>query len=316
MPIPYSIMESGRPLHHDEAKEYEDIFEEQVKLAREKGIKVNLIANKQYIPHEKLRSTGMRVCKLVERLNSLYGIDKLTLSNIYLMQQYGEHIKSMGVKIEMSIMINANTPDAVEQLMTTLPVIDSICLGDAFAHNIDAIAYLKEKYPNLELKLIPNHGCLINCIGNQQHHNYSSCVFDEESSDPIRLSRNNELAIANNVSATCRCYINKNGKNLNEMSFIRPEDTYVYDGLIDMLKISGREHTAEYILNIIEAYSNEKYIGVVDNLLDMSAGLIRLRNEHFPQDFGKKRSTCMHQCYKCNYCKIISDFVKTHTTLD
>lgn len=313
IPVPHSIIESARPYGAEESEYHKDNIENHIALAKSKGLKVTLIANKQFIEHTKLRSTSIRLCKFLKEMKDKYDIDKVILSNLYIIGQYGDYIREMGIEIELSVLVGINSVEAFTQIVSTNSCITNVCLGDAFLHDVEAIAYLRKYYPDIKLKIIPNHGCLVNCASEQQHHNYSACTFAPDSDDPVSCSNNAELRIAVNTCATCRVYTEKNGRNLWDISFVRPEDSNLYDGLIDNFKISGREWPASEMIQIIEAYGKQEYNGSIETLLDMGVkSNVGLLNENFPREFGTRRSTCGHQCYKCNYCKITSDFVKSH----
>lgn len=314
MPIPNDILASARPFFEEESEQYKSILEDQVKLAKSKGIKVTLIANKQFIPHEKLRSTSAKVYNYLKDIKDKYDIDKVIISNLYILRQYGEHIREMGIEIELSVLVGINSVDAFEQIINTTPSISSVCLGDNFIHDVDAIRYIKKTYPHIQLKIIPNHGCFVNCASEQQHHNYSACTFSSNNWDPIAHSNNSELMLVNSLCATCRSEYGFD-RTLKDVSFIRPEDTYLYDGLIDLFKVSGREHDAKEVIGIIEAYGKCSYDGSLANLLDMNIGVRDdVLNNNLPSDIGVRRSTCNHKCYKCHYCESIGNFEKSHTT--
>lgn len=312
MPVPHSIIESARPYMAATQKEYETLIEENVKRAKEMGLKVSFVANKQFIPHEKLRSTSLKLCKFLKRMKEEYDIDKVVLSNLYIIQQYGELIQSMGIEVELSILAGIDSYSALKEYLTIAPHITSVCLSDKLVHNLDEIAAIKQDFAGVSLKIIPNHGCLIGCPFEKQHHHYSACTFAEETDDMIQNSINIELNIANDTCAGCRRYLSNAERHIKEMSFIRPEDIHLYVGAIDMLKISGREHSAENVIEMIEAYGAQNYDGDLEEILDMNRAENTLPNKGFPQGFGQKRSGCKNQCYKCNYCNIIQQFVKSH----
>lgn len=313
MPIPHSIIGSGRPYSLEEAAEYEHHFEEYLKQANELGIKVTLVANKQIIDANKVRSTSVRLCNFLKNINQKYKIHKIVLSNIFIIRQYGQYIRDLGIEVELSVMNNIITVGSFEQMVSVMPVISSVCLGDDMVHDLDGIKYIKETYPNIQLKIIPNHGCLVNCIGAQQHHNYASCTYGDNDGSIANMSHIAELRLVHDICATCRTHIAKVGRKLNEISFIRPEDIELYEPYINLFKLSGRDLLAEEVIAMIEAYGGRDYDGNIFRLLDMNMHVEEISNKRFPQEFGKKRANCNHKCYKCHYCENISEFVKSRT---
>lgn len=314
MPVPHSILESARPYEEDQMIDYEANVETYVQQAKDLGLKVSFVANKQFIQPEKLRSTGMKLSRFLKDMKDKYDIDKVVISNLYILKQYGEHIEEMGIQIELSVLAGIDSYSALKEILAVAPCITSVCLSDKMIHKLDEVAVMKEHFSSVELKLIPNHGCLTGCPFEKQHHHYSASTFAKQSEDMIQNAVNSELRIANNECAGCRSYLQATERLIKETSFIRPEDTYVYDGIIDKFKISGREHTAERMIRIIEAYAKQKFEGPIEELFDMSVPHNeQCLNEQFPREFGAKRANCNNQCYKCNYCDIVSQFTKSHS---
>lgn len=313
MPVPHNIIGSGRPYVPEEVDEYERHFEEYLKQANELGIKVSLIANKQMINTDELRSTSVKLCNFLRSISEKYKIHKIVLSNIFIIKQYGQYFKDAGIEVELSVMNNIASVSAFEQMLSTMPMVSSVCLGDSMIHDLDGIKYLKKTYPDIQLKIIPNHGCLVDCIGAQQHHNYASCAYKKEDGNILNTSYNAELRLAHSICATCRVHITKVGRKLNEISFIRPEDIELYEPYIDLFKLSGREHSAEKVISMIEAYGDKNYDGDIFDLFDMGARIHGVPNKMFLKNFGEKRANCNHKCYKCHYCESVCDFAKNNT---
>lgn len=309
MPLPMGVFSSCRPYSKEEAEEYGANYESHIAEAKSKGIKVNIIANGQFLDVETSRKKAIKLVKIIQELKAKYDIDKITFSSFYIISQYGTVFRDMGLDVELSIIADIDTVESAEQAIEMAKSVNSICLGDQFAHNVDGIKYLKEKYPNISFKLIPNHGCFVNCAGRHQHHHYCS-LEDIEAHDEETYTMRDDLYKMREKSATCRSCIST--RKLNDISVIRPEDIYLYDNAVDIFKISGREHRAEDILRVIDSYINNHYDGFLDDLLDMSmlSDTDNIQNRHIPKEFGEKRSNCNHLCFKCGYCTVIHDLLK------
>lgn len=316
MPVPNEIIASARPYEANEASVYADLLESQIKLAKDKGLKVTFVANKQFIDYKSLRKTSVLLCDFLKKMKEKYDIDKVIISNLYILRQYGTYIKSLGIEIELSVLMGIRSVESFEQIMSVVPFATSICLSDAFVHDIDAMRYIKKMYPDMQIKLIPNHGCFVNCASEHQHHNYCASTMEAENGNSLTYSSNSELNIANGLCATCG---DKFGHDrlLNNVSFIRPNDAHLYDGVVDLFKISGRTHPAENIIRTVEAYIDESYSGSLSDLLDISIGVEPgVINDELPNEIGARRSNCNHKCYKCHYCEMIDNFKKSHIVSD
>jgi collagenase-like PrtC family protease len=314
MPLPYNIFKSGRVYGEYETNAYSQIYKSQIQKAKSMGLQVSMLATKIIIDY----NTGLveisRAMREIESLKRDYDIDKVVISNLTFLSTYGEYLKGLGLKIEMSTISDIDCIEKVDQMMALFPFIDSVCLNNTFIFNHDDIVYLKSKYPNLELKILVNHGCIVNCMAHIVHHNYlAEVIYDvKDMSDMRRWQAYSNQREITRTCKTCERYCANSGQGFNiisEMSYIRPEDVHLYDDVIDLFKLSGREHDAEDIIKYINAYGEEKCDGDFGELMDFPFGIFNIDNQGFPEEFGKQRSNCGHKCHKCTYCQGIKDLV-------
>lgn len=115
-----------------------------------------------------------------------------------------------------------------------LSIYDYICLPFYFPHHLQLIKKLPKKYKYI---IISNSICLTNC-NNPQNHWFN---------------------LDNNFYQGC-IYLKLNGLRINmkNSSFIRPEDTYLFENYINIFKIEGREKSSNNIFNDIDAYINKE----------------------------------------------------------
>ena len=308
MPLPYDIFKSGRPYGNDELENYKSLMDSQIQKAKLMGLEVAMLASKTFLDTDTGINSMNKSVRELARLKENFDIDKVKISNFAFLKNKGEYIKSIGLNIEMSVMADIDTFEKVDQVMTLYPYIDCICLHNTFIFMLDDIKYIKEKYPKLELKIMVNHGCLINCASHAQHHDMLSCIagnIDMEDPEQWRIASNRNILLPS--SKICSYYVNADTINpLRESAHIRPEDLHYYDDVIDMFKISGREQNAQYIVGVIKAFGERMYDGDIRMLLDMPYQMPYMDNTKFPENYMERKLNCNHKCYKCNYCDTIA----------
>ena len=150
-----------------------------------------------------------------------------------------------------------------------------------------------------KLYLLANGGCLYNCPARVFHDNL---VAHE------RELREMDNALA--YKGQCAEYFARETDRsayLRRLSFIRPEDVPLYEGLADGMKLATRVHRAPE--QVLRAYCAGRYTGNLLSLLepDHAAGLYPsvIENSLLPGDFGKTTLRCGRRCEEgepCGYC--------------
>lgn len=319
MPLPYDVFKSGRPYDIEELERYKSIMDEQIKKAKLMGLEVAMLASKVFLDIDTGVNSINKSSRELIRLKENFDIDKVKISNFAFLKNKGEYLKSNGIGVEISVMADIDTFEKVDQIMTLYPFVDCICLHNTFIFMLDDIKYIKAKYPKLELKIMVNHGCLINCASHAQHHDMLSSMtykMDTNDHEAWRLASNSR--ILHPSSKICETYCMSETFNpLRETAHIRPEDLHYYDDVIDIFKISGREQPAERFVNIIKAYGERTYDGDIRNLLDMPYDMPYIDNTKFQEDYMEHKLNCNHKCYKCNYCdEIAKDVIDRNREMD
>ena len=155
---------------------------------------------------------------------------------------------------------------------------------------------------------LANSGCLNYCSAHVFHDNL---VAHE---NEIR-----EMDNAYDFRGACHDYLKKEEKRihfLRDTNFIRPEDTALYEGLFDGMKLATRVHHNPAA--VTEAYFAGQWRG---NLLDLlepdHAELfypVILDNRKMPEDFGRSILNCQHDCTNCSYCREVFGRIKVNVS--
>lgn len=315
LPLPYDVMPSGRTYSRAENDRYKAIFHEQIAKIRGRGMRVNVLASKPILDIGAGMDTVMRAVVALKELRERHGVDKVTVGSFPFLALKGLYLKLLGYEIELSILSDVNSREKVESICTALPFVDSICLGNNMMNQLDVLRYLKEKYPALKLKILVNHSCIYNCPAHVQHHTvYSNVTCDSaEPSSPEEW----EFALKGRplvqAAKFCQVYSSVRPVNLvKDTAFLRPEDLALYDDVIDLFKISGREHPAARMVEMARAYGERSYRGdllrILDNPQFTRTGL---DNGKFPPGYGRKKASCRHDCIRCRYCDDVEQAART-----
>ena len=148
-----------------------------------------------------------------------------------------------------------------------------------------------------KLCMLANSGCLRNCPWQTYHDNL---IAHSEAAERIAP------AAGFNPHLCWTMY--KDSAKFPEVlksTWIRPEDLYRYEGLVDTVKLATRQHANPDM--VISAYERGSFGG---NLLDLfepgfSPAFFPkyLENSAFPEDWFERISACARECIGCGYCE-------------
>lgn len=160
--------------------------------------------------------------------------------------------------------------------------------------------------PGMKLHLIANEGCLFQCPYKPAHDAHIALVNE---------GLCGERTFAMNRDFGCvRRMLDEPGAMLAS-PFIRPEDMGLYDGLIDGIKLCGRNRGAAFLQRAITAWLNRKYDGNLLDLMDAMgdlAGRVEIPNAMLPEDFAARVMACDKHCAACGWCADTVEAIATH----
>lgn len=178
---------------------------------------------------------------------------------------------------------------------------------------------MRKKHPEMKIELLVNEGCLYQCPFKINHDIAISMVNDrsfEGSQYLIGQHTDNSFDVSSlNEEWGCIRYLDDHPSRLFQIPFIRPEDLSKYEGVFDIVKISGKVLSDEQVYSIINAYEEREWDGNLLNILDATGALrdnYYVFNDEIPDNFHKMLTTCDKNCMKCRYCEKISDVAVQH----
>ncbi len=225
--------------------------------AHSMGIEVNYLLNAQCLGNTEYTDEG-RVA-IMKYLESIYNanVDSVTIAIPFLADIIKREFPRL--KIVVSVISEANNPHRIA-LWKKLGV-NRINIDYDSNRDFKRLKSIAQN-ANIDLELLTNDGCLFYCPFQKYHRVLSS--HGSKTNTPTR-----------NYIDYCllKCGIERSDNPAEIISgpWIRPEDTRFYEERfsIKFFKISGRYQTADWIVNVAEAYSRRSYEGNFMDLLSL-----------------------------------------------
>lgn len=271
------LIAGGRPQYVDSL----DDLQNQIDYAHARGIAFELAINAPCGLHDKSDKTWWHEVKRYLKEIETRGIDSVTVSHPFIMNEVKAHTN---MKITVSTICEVMTARAAryyEDLGGNV-IVPSMNIN----MQPGILASIKASLKRAKLRIMVNEHCLGDCPWRRFHHNHyahSMREIDYHLNCKRMYLRNPFLLLANNV--------------------IRPEDIHRYRHITNDFKIVGRLIPPERMLQMIWAYSEEKFDGnfveLCDHLLSRS---IFISNEQI-KDLIQKKWACSKICDECGYCQ-------------
>lgn len=161
---------------------------------------------------------------------------------------------------------------------------------------------LRGPYPDLEIYLLANEGCLYRCPFSRAHEVLiAGCREQDE--------RFCALGKLHNVRGCARRFYEAPWELLKS-PFIRPEDLGQYAQSAHGVKLCGRTLEPAHLARIARAYFSGAWKGNLIDLLDAPealAGVFVLPNQEIPADFITHTGYCKKRCADCGYCVAVAE---------
>ncbi len=175
---------------------------------------------------------------------------------------------------------------------------DSFCIFRDINRDLDALSRISEylRKNGKGISILANSGCLRGCSMQTFHDN---AVAHEAG-----IMKQANLSWAG-VSG-CRTYLRNpaHWTAFLQNTWIRPEDIYHYDGLVDTVKLATRMHALPAM--VIDSYVRGSYSGNLADLFEPGHGPTFapyvIDNDRFPADWFEKTTACDKRCEECGYC--------------
>lgn len=298
----YGTMPNGRHAasFHRSLTEWEAMrrTDEDLGTLSRAGVRFNLLLNGNCYGGRSLsRSFLISVCDQIDDLGTRFGLSSVTTTSPVLAEVVKKNFPAL--EIRASVNMEIGTAAGIDYLADRF---DSFYLAREHNRDLGMLRLLREHCRSLgkSCYLLANSGCLRNCSARQFHDNL--------------VAHEREIAEMDNgasFTGICGTYLDRTEDKsvlLSRLTFLRPEDLSLYEGLCDGMKLATR--VTRYPAQILAAYADGRYSGNVLDLLepDHAEHLYPdvIENTLLPADFGTVTASCGHRCERgeiCTYCR-------------
>lgn len=309
--FPWIDEPSGRPKlgyeEEDDPAELEAALQRDLTRLKQSGVRLDLLLNANCYGAEAMsKALEARIGGIVEKLAS-WGCrpEVCTTASPFVART----LKAVAPDIEVRASVNMRLT-TLQAFRYLAPLFDSYYLGRDVQRNLTTVRRFSEwcRANGKKLCVLANSGCLRNCPWQTFHDNLIA------HSDAAM-----KVANVRGWSPHLCWTLYKDRKNFAEIlksTWIRPEDLYRYEGLVDVVKLATRQHANPDM--VISAYERGSFEG---NLLDLfepgfSPAFFPefIDNVAFPPDWFNRTSTCDRECTECGYCDKVLESVRKDCT--
>ena len=273
--------------------------DEDFKRLFDEGIAFNLLLNGNcYGKDAQSRSFFCKVGDTADYLIEKYGLSSVTTTSPLIAKFFKQNFPQ--IEVRASVNMEIGTPEGMDYIAEYF---DGFYLKREYNRNFEKITVAKVWCRKNFKKLygLANSGCLNFCSAHIFHDNL--------------VSHENEIAQMDNAyqfEGICWDYLKGSESRENWLkitNFIRPEDTKLYEGLFDGIKLATRVNANP--ARIINAYCKGTYSGAVTELLEPNhSGIFYpkvIENKKIPETFGEKVLKCNKNCDECGFCHQVQE---------
>lgn len=239
--------------------------EAHVQLAHSLGIEFNYLMNAVCMDAAEFTPAAKRdLFDTIDWLRSL-GVEMVTVSTPVMV----ELVRRRAPDLRISLSTFAYVDSLQKALAFERMGVHEITLPEGLNRNFRMLELLKRNL-RCELQVIATNVCMAACPHRIAHANFQSHASQEThvgSMLPIDFSM-----------LSCTAATLADPVEVLKMPWIRPEDVHHYEAIgIDKVKLTERMKTTAALLRIARAYSERRYDGNLDELLNF-----RVRSEYLP----------------------------------
>lgn len=271
-----------------------------------------LHAPETYFSRERLDAAGEQLAALKDEA----GITGIIFADFYYLNALSEAHPELTAGLEAVPSINTRLASA-QRAFTALRMIADTnfkrpsklildrCLNRDTNRLEEETRQLKKAYPDMQLYLMANEGCLLECPFKPAHNAHISMVNEGICG---------ERTFAMNRDFGCVRRLLRHPGDMLASPFIRPEDTARYDGLVDGIKLCGRNRGPAFLQRAVTAYLEGRYDGNLLDLMDAMGDLsdrVEIPNTRFPKTFFAKTTACDKHCEGCGWCAELAESIVT-----
>lgn len=275
-------------------------------------LNTRLHAPEAYFSKDGLGRTAERLTMLADTV----GLTGLVFADPYYLQALADAHPEMASRLEAVPSVNTML-DSAERAFAMLSLIEAtpfrlpsrIVLDRGLNREMNRLIEVSERLrasrPDLKLLLMANEGCLYACPYKQVHNSHVAMV-NQGLCGERTFAMNRDLGCVRRLLTDLGAFLSS--------PFIRPEDQHRYDGLVDGIKLCGRNKGVPFLIRTIDAYVHGKFDGNLLDLMDAMGDLadrVHVDNRALPDDYLERVSTCAKDCGTCGWCAQLAETMVT-----
>ena len=290
----YGGFANGRTVTVQENETYSSRQTETLRSLKDIGIKTNLLLNGTCYGAEALsRELFERIGDTVDELQKSVSLAGVTTTSPLIARFIKENFPD--IKTRASVNMNIGSVCGMEYVSN---LFDEFYLSRDDNRDLAAIRAARAWCDDHGKKLygLANSGCLLHCSAHSFHDNLVSHEREAMKKDNAYL-----------FEGQCRTYLADPAAKaqwIRHTTWIRPEDTHLYEELFDGLKLATRVHADPE--RVIRAYAAGHYSGSLPALFEPDHSALFypnvIENAALPENFGKTVLQCDKKCTACGYC--------------
>lgn len=260
----------------------------EINQLKELGIELNYVVNAQFY---KDYSFIEKVSKLAPLVSTL------TINNPFILNnKIGDGLKEK-FKIKSSVNNKIRSKKDIDFWITKLGT-KNINIDRDINRDIDLITelynYTKSIDESVEITMLVNEGCIINCPFKQM----CDTGFHSEFSD--------EDILVNKLSGCADIYSTQLSEILKS-PLVLPFQIDNYNGIVDVFKLAGRGESLDMVAKKIDSYLNNNWIYSLNDIISTTTSLDVKLYSLIEYNYNKITKNCKSDCSNCNKCDLIVD---------
>lgn len=265
----------------------------------------------------------LEVVSILERLIAEAGLTGIVISDGYYLNALAKAAPDVCARLEAVPSVNCMI-DSSQRAMAWLRLVERsgfrvpsrLVLDRGLNRELEPLKQcslvIREQYPGLRLLLLANEGCLPHCPYKPAHDAHLAVArMPKDGGTGLGCG---DQTYGMNRDFGCLSEFRHHPWLLFTSPFIRPEDIHRYEGVVDGIKVCGRERGGRTFLEqAVKAYLEEKYtgnlLGIMDTLGEFEDRW-EVENEALPTDFHDRVTGCRKDCDSCGWCTELEKYVR------
>lgn len=265
---------------------------------------------------------------LAQQINDLYKEQLLTgilILDFYLLRKLADEGLDRGIDVVPSINMGidsvAKAHSTVQHIVNMgFSIPSKLILDRSLNRNLKRLAQvshqLRKDFPHTQLELMANEGCIQHCPYKVNHDAVISTVNDRSAHSVIAINQAHDAGFdVNRLNEDLGCirHFETQVEDVLKIPFIRPEDLKLYREHFDVLKLSGRSKSNDFMFKAFGAYVAGYWEGNLLDILDAAGSMaekLYVFNDQLPDNFGRMLSGCQSRCFNCTYCGDVANTIQ------